>query len=163
MALSPLGRCIGVIGAAESCVFCPRARPALHIPAHCLRWRGNLRAKARPAPAGAPFKAIRATTVTLSTAFSPAIRLTLAAGTYTTELRITNLNGTASQHIVIKGPDTGPRPLFLHTRHANGHESVKPAFKASSLNIFTVSIEYSWRSLPTRSSLARMSLVAVMM
>jgi hypothetical protein len=43
----------------------------------------------------------------------PCDTLTLAAGTYTTELRITNLNGTASQHIVIKGPDTGPRPLFL--------------------------------------------------
>lgn len=64
-------------------------------------------------PGGRDLQADPGNYQTLIPTLQPCDTLTLAAGNYANDLRITNLNGTSSRPIVIKGPDSGARPIFL--------------------------------------------------
>jgi hypothetical protein len=50
--------------------------------------------------------------LTLLNQLNPGDTLNLAAGTYSDGLQIYDMNGTAAQPIIIKGPDTNPRAIF---------------------------------------------------
>jgi hypothetical protein len=70
----------------------------------------------------APLRTIQATPAnyrTLLTGLQPGDRLLLAAGTYTQQLRISNLNGQPNKCIVIEGPATGAPAIFTGSNTFN--------------------------------------------